>query len=152
MTGLTLICPRFATVQGKVQFLGGKFRSENLHRTSASIQGNPNISACISHFVLGSYDRLLMRRLCLTFPLPKFTAEIILGHSKLTFRPTLSSCHLVVHLCTRDLPRSHAKASSPLAARRNRSAWDQPRLAVRSSLSTYLKGMRTALKPYSWAR
>ena len=27
----TLICPRFATVQGKVQFLGGRFRSENLH-------------------------------------------------------------------------------------------------------------------------
>lgn len=26
----TLICPRFAEVQGKVQFLGGKFRSENL--------------------------------------------------------------------------------------------------------------------------
>ena len=29
----TLISPRVATVQGKVQFLGGRFRSENLQAT-----------------------------------------------------------------------------------------------------------------------
>ena len=28
----TLISPRFATSQGKVQFLGGRLRSENLYR------------------------------------------------------------------------------------------------------------------------
>ena len=34
MRGLcTLISPRVATVQGKVQFLGGRFRSENLQAT-----------------------------------------------------------------------------------------------------------------------
>ena len=35
---LTLISPSVATVQGKVQFLGGRFRSENLHYQMPSVQ------------------------------------------------------------------------------------------------------------------
>ena len=36
---LTFISPSVATVHGKVQFLGGRFRSENLHYQRPSVQG-----------------------------------------------------------------------------------------------------------------
>ncbi len=44
----TLISPRFDTVQGKVQFLGGRLRSENLHRCQPAVSVEVHIrSPCI---------------------------------------------------------------------------------------------------------